>query len=93
MTLIGGYSLAFLDGLIGMFIYFYKLYEDIQAYDLTLTVMVIMVFMFTFGITLGSSAWPYASYMMPSGGIIAAQVLSFLLAGVSIISFSVVVNA
>jgi len=48
--------------------------------------------MFTFGVTIGSSAWPYASYMMPSGAILVAQVLNWLLAGATIIFFSVDVD-
>ena len=59
---------------------------------MTLAAVSIVAFMFTFGITLGSSVWPYIGYMMPSGAILIAQVLNWLLAGLSIISFSFVIG-
>lgn len=60
---------------------------------MTLIMICIMAFMFTFGITVGSSVWPYISFMMPSKAILVAQVVNWLLAGISIISFSFNVNA
>ena len=93
LTLIGGFTCALFNGLIGMFLYFFIEFEDFEEYGLTLAVVTILAFMFTFGVTVGSSAWPYASYMMPSGAITVAQVLNWIIAGVSIIAFSVDVNA
>lgn len=93
MTLIGGYSCALWNGLIGMFFYFFYKFSDFQNYGLTLGVVTILAFMFTFGVTVGSSAWPYASYMMPSGAILVAQVLNWLIAGATIIFFSVDVHS
>lgn len=89
LTLVGGFSLAIFNGLIGMFLYLYKEEVDFQSVGLTFTVVCILAFMFTFGSTVGSSAWPYASYMMPSGAMLGAQVLNWLLAAGSIIAFSV----
>jgi len=52
-----------------------------------------MAFMFTFGVTLGSSVWPYISYMMPQRAVTAALVINWILAGCSIIAFSFVTQA
>jgi hypothetical protein len=52
-----------------------------------------MAFMFTFGLTLGSSVWPYISFMMPASGVLVASVLNWILAGLSIIAFSFVTNS
>lgn len=93
LTLIGGFSIALLNGLTGMFLYFFEIYEDFAPYAMTLAVVCIMALLFTFGITVGSVSWPYASYMMPSNAVVAAQVLNWLLAGISIIAFSVDTNA
>jgi MFS family permease len=93
LILIGGFSLAVLNGLIGMFFYFYDIYEDFQPYALTFAVVLIIAYMFTFGITIGSSVWPYASYMMPSGAVTFAQAISLKLAGLSIMAFSFDVSA
>lgn len=49
----------------------------------------IMAFMFTFGITVGSSVWPYVGYMMPANSVMGAQVLNWLFSGISVICFSV----
>lgn len=49
-----------------------------------------MAFMFTFGMTLGSSVWPYIGFMMPSKGVTVASVINWILAGSSIIAFSFV---
>ena len=93
LTLIGGFTCALWNGLIGMFFWFYKEYTSFDEYGLTLGVVTILAFMFTFGITVGSAAWPYAGYMMPSRAILFAQVLNWLLAGCVIIFFSVDVHA
>lgn len=93
LTLIGGFSIALLNGLTGMFLYFFSIYEDFAPYAMTLAVVCIMALLFTFGITVGSASWPYASYMMPSNAVVAAQVLNWLLAGISIIAFSFDTNA
>jgi len=93
LTLIGGFSIALLNGLTGMFLYFYANYEDFAPYAMTLAVVCIMALLFTFGITVGSVSWPYASYMMPSNALVAAQVINWLLAGISIIAFSVDTNS
>jgi hypothetical protein len=57
-----------------------------------LSTICIMAFMFTFGVTLGSSVWPYIGYMMPNSAVTGALVLNWILAGVSIISFSFVTS-
>jgi hypothetical protein len=95
MTIIGGFTLAFLDAMIGMLLYLYeqqKGNENAQNYILLLTCIAIMAFMFTFGMSLGSSVWPYISFMMPSHGVMVASVVNWLLAGSSIIAFSFVTN-
>lgn len=43
--------------------------------------------MFTFGMTLGSSVWPYISFMMPPMAVTAASIVNWLLAGLTIIAF------
>lgn len=60
---------------------------------MTLIMVVIICFMFTFGITVGSSVWPYISFMMSARPILWAQILNWLLTGCSLIAFSVNVNA
>ena len=85
--------MAAFDGLIGMFLYFFneaKIAENEQekTYMLLLTCISIMGFMFTFGITLGSSVWPYISMMMPPSGVTLVLVINWVLAGLSIIAFS-----
>jgi len=57
---------------------------------LLLTCVSIMGFMFTFGITLGSSVWPYIGMMMPPSGVTLALCINWILAGLSIIAFSFV---
>jgi predicted membrane protein len=97
ITIIGGFSLAVFDGLIGMFLYFFDQASNPenpntqeQTYMLLLTCIGIMGFMFTFGITLGSSVWPYIGIMMPPSGVTLALVINWILAGLSIIAFSFV---
>jgi len=101
MTIIGGFSLAFLDAMIGMLLYLYgdsPLLTGIpstasQDYILLLTCICIMIFMFTFGLSLGSCVWPYISFMMPPSGVTGASVLNWILAGCSIIAFSFNTNS
>jgi hypothetical protein len=89
LTLVGGFSIAFIDALIGLFFYLYA--NDNQwQYSIILSMICIMAFMFTFGMTIGSSVWPYIGYLMPSNGVTAALVVNWLLAGCSIIAFSFV---
>lgn len=98
MTIIGGFSLAFLDAIIGMLFYLYESNggttttgnTTTQEYILLVTCIAIMAFMFTFGMTLGSSVWPYISFMMPAHKVMLASVLNWILAGLSIVSFSFV---
>lgn len=94
MTIIGGFSLAFFDAMIGMLLYLYEVpYKgnaSAQDYILLMTCIFIMFFMFTFGLTLGSSVWPYISFMMPASAVTVASIINWLLAGISIISFSFV---
>lgn len=52
-----------------------------------------MFFMLTFGMSLGSSVWPYISFMMNAKGVVVASVVNWILAGSSIIAFSFVTNA
>lgn len=97
MTIIGGFSLAFLDAMIGMFLYLYEQQDpsntDAKDKILLVTCIAIMFFMFTFGMSLGSSVWPYISFMMPAKGMVVASVVNWILAGSSIIAFSFVTNA
>jgi MFS transporter, SP family, xylose:H+ symportor len=93
LTLIGGFSLSLLNALIGMFFYFYEEFEEFKPYALTFAVVLILAYMFTFGITVGSSVWPYVSYMMPSNAVLIAQVVNWILAGFTILSLSFDVNA
>lgn len=95
MTIIGGFSLAFFDAMVGMLLYLYEQNTDnkgAQDYILLLTCISIMFFMFTFGMTLGSSVWPYISFMMPSSAMTVASIINWILAGMSIISFSFVTS-
>jgi len=57
---------------------------------LLLSCISIMGFMFTFGMSLGSSVWPYIGMMMPPSGVTLALVINWVLAGGSIIAFSFV---
>jgi hypothetical protein len=95
MTIIGGLSLAAFDALIGMLLYLYEQNNDqnTKDYIILVTCVCIMGFMFTFGATLGSSVWPYIGFMMPSSGVTVASVINWVLAGISIVSFSFVTNA
>lgn len=95
MTLIGGFSLAFMDAMIGMLLYLYEQSDSTQNQDyiLLLTCICIMIFMFTFGLSLGSCVWPYISFMMSPSGVTVASVVNWILAGCSIIAFSFVTNA
>ena len=96
MTIIGGFSLAAFDALIGMLLYLYEQYKDnpnTQSYIILVTCICIMGFMFTFGMTLGSSVWPYISFLMPASGQTVALVVNWILAGCSIVAFSFVTSA
>ncbi len=78
-----------------MFLYFFDqavINNNVQqqSYMLLLTCIGIMGFMFTFGITLGSSVWPYIGMMMPPSGVTLALCINWVLAGLSIIAFSFV---
>ena len=88
ITLIGGYTIAAFNAIIGALFYLFD-ENDFQDFALSLILTCIIGFMFTFGVTVGSSAWPYASYMMPSGAIMGGQIFNWLLSGASIIAFSV----
>jgi hypothetical protein len=94
MTIIGGFTLATFDALIAVLFYLYQnVYHDntsAQNYIILIICICIMGFMFTFGMTLGSSVWAYISFMMPSKGVTIASVINWLLAGCSIIAFSFV---
>jgi hypothetical protein len=93
LTIIGGFALAIFNALTGLFFYLYDYdYETFGEYAITLAMITIMAFMFTFGITVGSSVWPYVSFMMPANAVVVAQVLNWLLAGFSIICFSFNIN-
>lgn len=96
MTIIGGFSLAAFDALIAMLLYLYEQNNDNinnQSYIILVTCICIMGFMFTFGMTLGSSVWPYISFLMPSSGVVAASVVNWILGGCSIVAFSFVTSA
>lgn len=96
MTIIGGFSLAAFDALIGMLLYLYEQNngnKSSQDYIILITCICIMGFMFTFGMTLGSSVWPYIGFLMPSSGVTAASVINWILAGCSIVAFSFVTNS
>ena len=78
-----------------MFLYFFDqavINNNVQqqSYMLLLTCIGIMGFMFTFGVTLGSSVWPYIGMMMPPSGVTLALCINWVLAGLSIIAFSFV---
>jgi len=94
LTVIGGFALSIFNALTGLFFYLYD-YDTASfgPYAMTLAMISIMAFMFTFGITVGSSVWPYISFMMPGSAITVAQVINWLLAGLSIIAFSANTNA
>ena len=92
LTLVGGFALALWNGLIGMFIYFFDNDSDFTNYGLTLAVVTILAFLFTFGVTVGSSTWPYIQYMMPPNSVTVAQVLNWFLTGCTIVFLSVDIN-
>ena len=52
----------------------------------------ILAFLFTFGVTVGSSTWPYIQYMMPPNAVTVAQVLNWFLTGCTIVFLSVDIN-
>jgi MFS transporter, SP family, xylose:H+ symportor len=88
LTIIGGFALVFWQTLSGLFFYLHQNSESFRPFSMTLCMVVIMCFMFTFGITVGSSVWPYISCTMSSRPILYAQILNWLLAGCSIMAFS-----
>lgn len=89
ITLIGGFILCACDIIAGVLFYQYYMYKW-RSFALWVIMVVISIFMFTFGVTFGSSVWPYISYMMPSKHIQAALVINWILAGLSLVAFSVV---
>lgn len=89
LTIIGGFALAFFNAITAVFFYLYDVEnENFQEIAVTIAMICIMAFMFSFGITVGSSVWPYIGYMMPSNAVVVAQILNWLLSGVVIICFS-----
>jgi uncharacterized membrane protein len=89
LTIIGGFALAFFNAVTAVFFYLYdEENSNFQEIAITMAMLCIMAFMFTFGITVGSSVWPYIGYMMPANGVVAAQVLNWFLSGASVVCFS-----
>ena len=89
LTIIGGFALAFFNVVTAVFFYLYDVEDGtFKEIAITMAMLCIMAFMFTFGITVGSSVWPYIGYMIPANGVVAAQVLNWFLCGASVICFS-----
>lgn len=92
MTIIGGFAIAFFDAMIGMLFYLAEKYKNEGNtsglnYTTLMTCICVMFFMFTFGMTLGSSVWPYIGFMMPPLAVTVASIVNWLLAGLTIIAF------
>lgn len=92
MTIIGGFAIAFFDAMNGMLFYLAEQYKTEGNtsglnYTTLMTCICVMFFMFTFGMTLGSSVWPYIGFMMPPLAVTAASIVNWLLAGATIIAF------
>jgi hypothetical protein len=52
-----------------------------------LSMVVIIIYMFTFGLTFGSSVWPYISFLVPTQNIHQALVVNWICAGIAITCF------
>ncbi len=52
-----------------------------------LSATVIVIYMFTFGMTLGTSVWPYISFVVPQNYIQIGLVLNWISAAICIIMF------
>ena len=89
LTVLGGISLGLWNALIALFFYLYNVIDEFKPYAMTLIMISLMAFMFTFGVTLGSSVWPYISYMLPNRALTAAQSFNWFIAGCAMVSFSV----
>lgn len=55
---------------------------------MAISMISIMAFMFAFGITVGSSVWPYVGYMMPGNALLVSQVINWVLSAAGIVGFS-----
>jgi len=55
---------------------------------MSISMISIMAFMFTFGISVGSSVWPYVGYMMPGNSVLVSQVINWILSAAGIVCFS-----
>lgn len=89
LTIIGGFALAVFNAITGVFFYLYDiLNQNYSEMCMAISMISIMAFMFTFGITVGSSVWPYVGYMIPGNALLVSQVINWLLSGVGIICFS-----
>jgi hypothetical protein len=85
ITLFGGYSLTLCNGLLG--ILFYYLHWE---YSMICSSIVIVLYMFVFGLTLGSSVWPYITYIVPQNFIQVGLIINWLAAAFCITAFEVV---
>jgi hypothetical protein len=88
LTIIGGFTLSVFNAITGVFFYLFDTLGEYQDMCMAISMISIMAFMFTFGITVGSSVWPYVGYMMPSNAVLASQVINWLLSGIGMVCFS-----
>ena len=89
LTIIGGFTLAVFNAITGVFFYLFDIVDqNYKDMCMSISMISIMAFMFTFGISVGSSVWPYVGYMMPGSAVLVSQVINWLLSGIGIVCFS-----
>ena len=89
LTILGGFALAIFNAITGVFFYLFDVLDrDYQDMCMAISMISIMAFMFTFGISVGSSVWPYVGYMMPGSAVLVSQVINWVLSGAGIVCFS-----
>jgi len=89
LTIIGGFALAVFNAITGVFFYLFDVLDPYyQEMCMAIAMISIMAFMFTFGISVGSSVWPYVGYMMPGNSVLVSQVINWILSAAGIVGFS-----
>ena len=88
LNILGGFACGMFDLLAALFIVCFKKFDSFLDFGLPMTALMITAFMFTFGLTLGTTVGPYMSQMMPSGALWISQMINWVLIGVTLIAFS-----
>lgn len=88
LTLFGGLILTICNAALGVL--FYEFYSNAWRYSMQLSLTVLIAYMFTFGLTLGSTVWPYISLLLPQNLIKVATFLNWVSAGICIALFEMI---